>query len=948
MSDPAQDTLQQQAVQWLLKDEALAISALEYLPTDFFPPLFKEAFTGRQTNLVRAMVAAWPFHCLPMGTLMPISHMETLKAVLDALDFLLTQKVRPRRWKLQVLDLQKAYQDSWDGQAGGIDVSYTPQVLSQKQTMEHDPEHEVKQPLRVLVDIGLSGECLKETDKYLLKWARLRKGSVQLCCRELKIGASHVYTVIEILNILDRDCVQDLELNSWWQQGNHAWFAHCLGQLGNLCKLPLLGICQTLFSGNSAPPDMKNCVTEPVPQFPNQDCLEHLYMNDIYFLKGNLETLLRCLKTPLETLSITHSQLSQADLNHLPLSLNLHQLTHLNLSSVVLSCLSTGPLHSLLKKVAATLKILELEGCRMKVSQLSALLPVLSQCTQLIKINLRDNDISMTVLQDLFHHTANLSQLILELYPAPLECYDDMGHVLKDRFAQHCSELMDILRAIRQPKYVCFAVSTCFMFLLTEIFISMSINKTPALLQLTGQSLLRNQALAISALEDLPVNFFPSLFKQAFDGRHMEILKAMVAAWPFSCLPVGALMKTPDVEALQAVLDGVDMLQSQKVPPRRWKLRVLDLRNVHQDFWDVWTGTQEGARSSEPGSEMQVGKSLPRYALRRRLKVVTDLSLRFHLKEHQTRLLQWAQQRKGSVRLCCLKMNICAFPVETVKEVLDIFPPDYIEELELFTNQALSFLGHFAPCLGRMRNLRKFHLTHIYLNTHRDVSTLTDTEEKCVTKFLSHFSKLNCLQSLSLDGVYFSSHHMKQLFRCLKTPLESLRITLRQLSQSDLKHLSQCQRLCQLKHLNLSGVVLSELRPTHLRVLLENVAVTLQHLELKHCRIKDSQLSTLLPALSQCSQLTRASFYDNDFSVAVLKDLLQTMANLSKLTVELYPAPLECYDPMNCVLVEKFAQLCPELLDILTAKRQPKTIAFVTRICLECCRRCVYDTESRL
>ncbi|KAL6071745.1 hypothetical protein STEG23_009081 [Scotinomys teguina] len=463
MSDPPENSLEW-IVQWWLRDESMAISALEHMPTDFFPPLFTGAFTGRHTNLVRAMVAAWPFHNLSFGTLGTISHMETLKAVLDALDFLLTQKVRPRRWKLQVLDLQRVHKDSWDEQAGGIDVSYSPQVLSQKQTTEQEPECGVQQPLRVLADFDLCGEHLKETDKYLLKWARLRKDSVQLCCRELKIRASPVYTVIEILTILHGDHVQELELNSWWQQGSQAWFAHCLERLKNLCKLPLLRIFQTVFSGNSAPPDMKKCLTEPVPQVPNLNCVQHLYLNGIYSLKDNLGTVLRCLKTPLETLSITHSQLSQADLNHLPLSLNLHQLTHLNLSSVVLSHLSTGPLRILLERVAATLKSLELGGCRMKGSQLTVLLPALSQCIQLTKINFLNNDIPMAVLQDLFHHTANLSKLTLELYPAPLECCDDTGGVLQDRFARHCSELIDILRAIRQARSVCFAAGDCFVY----------------------------------------------------------------------------------------------------------------------------------------------------------------------------------------------------------------------------------------------------------------------------------------------------------------------------------------------------------------------------------------------------------------------------------------------------------------------------------------------------
>lgn len=37
----------------------------------------------------------------------------------------------------------------------------------------------------------------------------------------------------------------------------------------------------------------------------------------------------------------------------------------------------------------------------------------------------------------------------------------------------------------------------------------------------------------------------------------------MVAAWSFPCLPVGALMKTPDLETLKAVLGGLDLLMTK-------------------------------------------------------------------------------------------------------------------------------------------------------------------------------------------------------------------------------------------------------------------------------------------------------------------------------------------------------------------------------------------------
>ena len=100
-----------------------------------------------------------------------------------------------------------------------------------------------------------------------------------------------------------------------------------------------------------------------------------------------------------------------------------------------------------------------------------------------------------------------------------------------------------------------------------------------------------------------------------------------------------------------------------------------------------------------------------------------------------------------------------------------------------------------------------------------------------------------------------------------------------QLSKSDLKHTSECQRLCQLKHLHFDGVVFPKSCSKSLRILLENVSETLQTLQLENCRMNDSQLKILLPALGQCSQLTSVNFYENDVSTAVMKELLQCMDN---------------------------------------------------------------------
>ena len=76
----------------LLKDEASAIAALGFLPTELFPPLFMKVFYGRCTETLKAMVQAWPFVHLPLGGLMQKPHLGTLQAVLDGLDILLAQK----------------------------------------------------------------------------------------------------------------------------------------------------------------------------------------------------------------------------------------------------------------------------------------------------------------------------------------------------------------------------------------------------------------------------------------------------------------------------------------------------------------------------------------------------------------------------------------------------------------------------------------------------------------------------------------------------------------------------------------------------------------------------------------------------------------------------------------------------------------------------------------
>ncbi|XP_059130764.1 PRAME family member 12-like [Peromyscus eremicus] len=477
----------------------------------------------------------------------------------------------------------------------------------------------------------------------------------------------------------------------------------------------------------------------------------------------------------------------------------------------------------------------------------------------------------------------------------------------------------------------------------------MSVQTPATLMKLARQALLRNEAVAISALQKLPWTLFPALFKDAFNGRHTRIVKAMVAAWPFPCLPVGALMKTPNLETFQAVLDGVDMQLKGEFHPGREKLQVLDLRNVQHSFWNIWTGREDGDCSAETVDERPVVKDLPRYELRwRHLKVVTDLYLRLRLNEEQACFLKWVQQRKDFLQIHCMNMKIWTVPVCTVKEILDVFHPGNIEELELNTGWDVFTLARFAPCLGQMRSLRKLSLAYIYKNTFGIGPRTADREEKCISKVIAQFSKLHCLQHLSMNGIFFLKDHMEQILRSLTTPLETLSIQNCDLSQSDLNYFPWSHSLRQLKHLDLRDITLctSCLKP--LGVLLEYVAGTLESLDLQGCSIKDSQVTDFIPALSKCSQLTRVNFWDNDFSMPTLKDLLHHTANWTKMNVEQYPAPMQCYFGLGYVSERRFAQLCLELMDTLRALRQPKRILFSTDPCHECGERCVYDFGPRL
>nr|XP_006197089.1 PRAME family member 12-like [Vicugna pacos] len=439
----------------------------------------------------------------------------------------------------------------------------------------------------------------------------------------------------------------------------------------------------------------------------------------------------------------------------------------------------------------------------------------------------------------------------------------------------------------------------------------MSVQTPPQLLDLAGTSLLRdNEASAITALEYLPTELVPPLFLEAFFGRRIETLKALVQVWPFVRLPLGGLMHMPQEETFQAVLDGLDVLLAQKVRPRRCRLRVLDLRNTGQNFWSMWSGARARVCPSSWMAPAAENSSRTKQHLAS-LEVFTDLCFEKRTPgKFLTYLLRWVQQRKGLIHLRCKKLKIVSMPVKNIMKVLSRVQLDCLQEVEVDCTWRLSTLARFAPLLGQMTHVQRLRLSHVRVS---EFDRQQQQQQQQVVQFTSQILRLHHLRDLHLESPSFLEGRLDQMLRCLKTPLDNLSVTNCLLTESDLSHLSRSPNISQLKGLDLSGISLSDFS-------------TLQELNLEQCGVMDPQLDSILPALSRCSQLSAFSLCGNRLSMAVMGKLLRCTAGLPRLREEFYPAPRESYGPGGALHLGRLAQLRAELIEIMRGFGGPRAI----------------------
>ncbi|XP_060059835.1 melanoma antigen preferentially expressed in tumors [Erinaceus europaeus] len=414
-----------------------------------------------------------------------------------------------------------------------------------------------------------------------------------------------------------------------------------------------------------------------------------------------------------------------------------------------------------------------------------------------------------------------------------------------------------------------------------------------SLLDLATQSLLSDEDSAVRALEELPVGLFPVLSTAAFDGGHIKTVTAMVQAWPFHCLHLGSLRdQSITQDLLEAVIDGLEQVSTNTACPRKSKLKVLDFtHDFEHSNWEECSETSPApfviTHTLEETEQPTISSREQCQWDREPVEIHADLFLGglfgfFHLSGFPSYILQRVEKSHGCLRLHCRTLVINQVPFRSLVEILGVLELEAIREVRLHHRSGFCFesdLIQFFAQLGQMSNLGNLIMSDIPWDFPADTFSL--------------LSPLGHLQKLHLIFGYLSGQLSKMLGG-LKKPLETLVMNGCRLTENDITYLAQSIHATRLKELVLCSNNLSQMVPGPLEVLLGEVSGTLEHLNLRSCRLKEAQLQALLPALCRCSRLRSLVFYDNVISTSGIMNVLQHLAKLKNLKRVQYPVPAEC------------------------------------------------------
>lgn len=175
----------------------------------------------------------------------------------------------------------------------------------------------------------------------------------------------------------------------------------------------------------------------------------------------------------------------------------------------------------------------------------------------------------------------------------------------------------------------------------------------------------------------------------------------------------------------------------------------------------IWTGSHEGL--PEFMTQNRPKKIIPECEVKKELKMTTAFYLmEGRLEDSATYLLQWVQQRKDSIHLCCRKLQINGLTRATFQETFKIVNASCIVEIVL-SRICIEDLAFLNPYLRQMKNI--FSLTLHHITGTFDIGNAENQDEEKVFRLISQLPTLHYLQKLYVNDVSFITGNLKECLR---------------------------------------------------------------------------------------------------------------------------------------------------------------------------------------
>ncbi|XP_006901850.1 PREDICTED: melanoma antigen preferentially expressed in tumors-like [Elephantulus edwardii] len=460
-----------------------------------------------------------------------------------------------------------------------------------------------------------------------------------------------------------------------------------------------------------------------------------------------------------------------------------------------------------------------------------------------------------------------------------------------------------------------------------------------SLFDLAMESLFKDESWVTVAQLPIPFHFWKDVFHKAVSNGCTAIVAAMVAACPLACLDLAILKEEKQngpLTMLSSVLKGLSVLQDLGPPRASGPLRVLLPTALdswlHKKLTTEPRGSldlQKARQTPRERKSEDCSKSPPRHPVVE-LELVGDLSFKMtQSNELLTFLRRRVQEGKVLPLLCCQKVtfsdDLPKFPV--IEKILGSVRLDRVEELRIYHTEDRRLLSMLAPYLPRMVHLRTLQLQSLVVkqgsSRQRRLLARWNTDEELdgiFTELTSQLTHLRQLQHLRLSNVYLCGN-VREFLRHLECPLKSLTISSIpcSLENSDVESLSLYTCTSRLRALTLSKTNMEHINANFLRAAIDWTSASLESLDLTDCGLLNFHLSTIIPALSNCSKLQLFRFSGNLMCKATLKRMLRQILPSGKSRHLVLPLPHDCggdvEDPL-VFLTEMFLFL--EQLEVLS------------------------------